>query len=114
MILNLSDEVLVNSYQFKNDLKKEFNITAQTIYNPLNIKEIIEKSKKKSKKIFNSKKKLKILNIGRFTDQKDQITLLKSLNIIKNKIDFEASIVGRGNLKIKLQNYIEKKIYRNR
>ena len=55
MILNLSDEVLVNSYQFKND-KKEFNITAQTIYNPLNIKEIIEKSKKKSKKIFNSKK----------------------------------------------------------
>tara|TARA_B100000963_G_scaffold357243_1_gene378949 strand:+ start:2805 stop:3896 length:1092 start_codon:yes stop_codon:yes gene_type:complete len=109
MILNLSDEVLVNSYQFKNDLKKEFNITAQTIYNPLNRKEIIEKSKKKSKKIFNSKKKLRILNIGRFTDQKDQMTLLKSLNIIKNKIDFEASIVGRGNLKIKLQNYIEKK-----
>ena len=63
----------------------------------------------KNQKNFQFQKKLKILNIGRFTDQKDQITLLKSLNIIKNKIDFEASIVGRGNLKIKLQNYIEKK-----
>ena len=57
MILNLSDEVLVNSYQFKNDLKKEFNITAQTIYNPLNIKEIIEKSK--NQKNFQFQKKIK-------------------------------------------------------
>ena len=45
--------------------------------------------------------------------KKDQITLLKSLNIIKNKIDFEASIVGRGNLKIKLQNYIEKNLQKS-
>ncbi len=105
-ILNLSNEVLVNSYQFKNDLKKEFKVNAKTIYNPLNRIEIIRKSKQKSKKIFNSKKKLKILNIGRFTDQKDQITFLKSLNLIKNDIDFEASIIGKGVLKEKLQNYI--------
>ena len=106
-ILNLSNEVLVNSHQFKNDLKKEFNINAKTIYNPLNRKEIIRKSKQKSKKIFNSNKKLKILNIGRFTDQKDQMTFLKSLNLIKNEINFEASIVGKGILKKKLQNYID-------
>ena len=105
-VLKLSNEVLVNSYQFKNDLKKEFNINARVIYNPLNKKEIIKKSKQKTKKIFNSNKKLRILNIGRLTDQKDQMTFLKSLKLIKNDIDFEASIIGRGNLKKKLQNYI--------
>ena len=42
---------------------------------------------------------MKILNIGRFTEQKDQLTFLKSLNNLKNKIDFEACIIGRGVLK---------------
>ena len=107
IVLKLSNVVLVNSYQFKKDLKKEFNVDAKTIYNPLNRKEIIKKSKKKSKKIFTSKKKLKILNIGRLTEQKDQMTLLKSLNQIKNEIDFEVTIIGRGKLKNKLQNYID-------
>ncbi len=105
-VLNLSDEVIVNSIQFKNDLKKQLNVNSKCIYNPLNRKEIIKKSKQKSKKIFSSSKKLKILNIGRFTEQKDQLTFLKSLNNLKNKIDFEACIIGRGVLKKKLQNYI--------
>ena len=51
-------------------------------------------------------KKLRILNIGRFTDQKDQLTFLKSLNLIKNDFEFEACIIGRGKLRKKLQNYI--------
>ena len=105
-VLNLSDEVIVNSIQFKNDLKKQLNVNSKCIYNPLNRKEIIKKSKQKSKKIFSSSKKLKILNIGRFTEQKDQLTFLKSLNNLKYKIDFEACIIGRGVLKKKLQNYI--------
>ena len=105
-VLNLSDQVMVNSIQFKNDLKKQLNVNSKCIYNPLNRKEIIKKSKQKSKKIFSSSKKLKILNIGRFTEQKDQLTFLKSLNNLKNKIDFEACIIGRGVLKKKLQNYI--------
>ena len=105
-VLNLSNEVIVNSIQFKNDLKKQLNVNSKCIYNPLNRKEIIKKSKQKSKKIFSSSKKLKILNIGRFTEQKDQLTFLKSLNNLKNKIDFEACIIGRGVLKKKLQNYI--------
>ena len=79
-VLNLSDQVMVNSIQFKNDLKKQLNVNSKCIYNPLNRKEIIKKSKQKSKKIFSSSKKLKILNIGRFTEQKDQLTFLKSLN----------------------------------
>ena len=35
------------------------------------------------------------------------MTFLKSLNLLKNKIDFEACIIGRGVLKNRLQNYIE-------
>ncbi len=105
-ILRLSDKVMVNSIQFQKDLKKELSIKSECIYNPLNKKEIVKKSKKKSKKIFNTVNKLKILNIGRFTEQKDQLTFLKSLNYLKDKINFEACIVGRGILKGELQKYI--------
>ena len=104
--LNLSDEIIVNSLEFKKDLKKELNLKSVCIYNPLNFSEIVKKSKSKSKKIFKHGK-LKIINIGRFTEQKDQITLLRALNIIKKKINFEMIIVGRGVLKEKLLNFIK-------
>ena len=42
--------------------------------------------KKKKKDFFKKFKGLKILNIARLTDQKDQITLIKSLKILKKKI----------------------------
>ncbi len=105
--LNISDKVMVNSFEFKKDLKKYFSVNSICIYNPLNQKEIKKKSRIKVKKIF-KKKSLKILNIGRFTDQKDQITLLKALNILKKKIKFEAVIMGRGILKDELKNFILK------
>tara|TARA_A100001011_G_scaffold260404_1_gene268904 strand:+ start:366 stop:1433 length:1068 start_codon:yes stop_codon:yes gene_type:complete len=105
-VLKLSDKVMVNSIQFKKDLKKELSIKSECIYNPLNKNEIVKKSKKKSKKIFNTVDKLKILNIGRFTEQKDQLTFLRSLKYIKGKINFEACMVGRGILKGELQKYI--------
>ena len=104
--LNLADRVMVNSIEFKGDLKKEFNVNATCIYNPLNHDEILKKTKKKSKKIFTNKKRLKILNIGRFTEQKDQMTLLRSLNQIKETVKFEAVIIGRGKLHKELLQYI--------
>ena len=70
--------------------------------------EIIKKSKEKSKKIFKDNKQLKILNIGRFTEQKDQLTFLKALNLIKKTINFQAIIIGRGKLNNKLLKYINK------
>jgi len=106
--LNLADKVMVNSIQFKRDLKKEFGVNAICIYNPLNHDEVIKKSKKNSKKIFTNKKQLKILNIGRFTEQKDQLTLLKALNLIKKDISFQAIIIGRGKLRNDLIEYINK------
>ena len=106
IVLNLSDKVLVNSLEFKRELKKELNINSVCIYNPLDKEQILRNSKKKSINIFKSSKKLKILNIGRFTEQKDQLTFLKSLNFMRDKINFEARIIGRGELKNKLQEYI--------
>ena len=105
-ILSLSNIVMVNSLQFKNDLMKDLNVKSKCIYNPLNKYEIVKRSKEKSKKIFSKKNKLKIINIGRFTDQKDQLTFLKSLNNLKDEINFEACIIGRGVLKSQLQKYI--------
>ena len=49
--LNLSNKIIVNSFEFKKNLKKELNLESDCIYNPLNFSEIIKKSKLKSKKI---------------------------------------------------------------
>ncbi len=106
--LKLADEVMVNSFEFKSKLKKEFNISPKVIYNPLNFKEIKKLSKEKCPKIFKRKAQLKILNIGRFTEQKDQLTLLKAINIIKSKLNIELIIIGRGMLENKLKNFVIK------
>ena len=106
--INKADLVMVNSFEFKKDLKKEFNVNSKCIYNPLDIKNIIKKSNQKSKRYFKRNGGLKILNIGRFADQKDQITLIRALKIIKLIINFQAIIVGRGVLRSNLIKHIKK------
>ena len=111
--LSKADVVIVNSKEFKMKMKKFFNLDCICIYNPLNQKEINQLSKMKVKNIYSKKKILKIINIGRMVEQKDQITLLRALNILKNSIKFEAIIMGRGALKESLKEYIkEKKLYK--
>ena len=104
-IFKFADEIIVNSYDFKKKFKKRFNLKTLCIYNPLNKKEIITKSKIKPKIKF-SKKKINFINIGRFTDQKDQITLLKAINLLKDKINFNLLIVGYGKQRNLLLSYI--------
>ena len=93
-------------------MESRFQIKVKCIYNPLNKKEII----KRSKKIINDKfynEGFKIINIGRLTEQKDQITILRAINIIKNKIKIRLVILGNGILKKKLLNYIaENNLYK--
>ena len=105
IILKKADKIIVNSFEFKKQLNDRFNVKAVCIYNPLNKKEIIKKSKIKGIKIFNDNNKLKIINVGRFVDQKDQMTFLKALNLLKNNIDFDAVLVGSGVLKRSLINF---------
>ena len=104
-ILGSADKVIVNSLEFKKKFKTKFKIDAECIYNPLNKKEIIKKSKIKSKIKFD-KKKLKLINVGRYADQKDQLTLLKAVNKIKDKINLNLLLVGRGVEKENLIKYI--------
>ena len=108
-ILNLSDEIIVNSNEFKKIIKKKFNLNAVTIYNPLNKDEILKLSKKKINfNYFNNKKYLKIINFSRLTDQKNHIILLRSLLEIKKKINFKLLIAGNGPEKNRIKNFIFK------
>ena len=70
--------------------------------------------KKKKLDFFKNFNGLKVLNIGRLTDQKDQITLIKSLKILKKKINFRCIIVGKGAYKNILVNEInQNKLIKN-
>ena len=106
--------MIVNSIIFKKELKKKFNVNALCIYNPLNVREIKILSKKKINNNHFKSNNLKLLNIGRLVDQKDQITFLKALNLLKEKIKFKAIIIGNGIKKEELLNFIKKNKLQNR
>ncbi len=100
---SLSNIIIVNSKFFQKELN-EFNLRSHLIYNLSNYEK-----KRKKLNFFRNFNGLKILNIGRLTDQKDQLTLIKSLEILKKKdINFRCSIVGRGSFKNILINEIKK------
>ena len=105
-VIKLADKVIVNSLDFKKQMETKFKIKVENIYNPLNVKEIKKKSKKKINYDFFDKG-FKIINIGRLTDQKDQITLLKSINFLKYKIKIKLLILGSGIEQSKLDEYIK-------
>lgn len=107
-ILKLANLIIVNSFEFKKELKKRLNLNSTCIYNPLNKSEIITLSKHKIKNNFFTKKTLNIINVGRFADQKDQICLLKAINLIKNKINIKLILIGKGDHKNMLVEYINK------
>ena len=106
--LKAAKKVIVNSYEFKRKIKKNFNINTECIYNPLNKKEIINLSKKSINFNFFNKKYLNIINVGRLEDQKDQMTLLKSINFLKKKVKIKLLIIGNGSMEKKLRYYIYK------
>ena len=108
-VLKAADLTIVNSFEFKKELKNKFNVNAKNIYNPLNLDEIKKLSKEKINiSFFKDKNILKLINVARFTDQKDHFTLLKSINILKNKIPLKLLIIGRGKNKKEMEIYIKK------
>tara|TARA_B100000787_G_C16193795_1_gene299278 strand:- start:1220 stop:2320 length:1101 start_codon:yes stop_codon:yes gene_type:complete len=109
LVFKITDKVIVNSKDFKKDLDKKFDIESYCIYNPFNKLEVIKLSKKEiNKKIFENNKNINIINVGRLVDQKDQITLLKAINLLKEKIPMQVLIVGSGIEQKNLKNYIVK------
>jgi len=107
IIYKSANEIIVNSKKFKELLKKNLDLKANFIYNPMPKISKISKIKK-------TKKILKILNIGRLTDQKDQMTILKSMSLLKrDNILFKTNIIGSGNKYQELKNYIKNKNLKN-
>ena len=103
LIYKLSDKIIVNSIYFKKELKTELNLNSCLIYNPFK-----PSTERKKINFFKKFRGLKILNIGRLTDQKNQILLLKSLNLLrKEKINFKCCIIGAGSKKKLLEKYIK-------
>ena len=112
-VLSLADKNIVNSVEVKNKFKSKYKINPECIYNPLNKKQIIKLSKHKIKNIYFKNNSLKIIHVGRLSEEKDHYTLLKSLFILKKKINFEAVLLGSGKLKRNIQDFIKKNKLKN-
>ena len=108
ILFKIPNKIIVNSHSFRNELKLKFNINSTCIYNPLDKKKILYLASKKNRNNFFSKNKnfINIINVGRVVDQKDQITILKALNEIKNKIKFKFIIIGQGVSYKKIKEFI--------
>jgi glycosyltransferase involved in cell wall biosynthesis len=107
--------IIVNSLDFKKEIDKKFLINSNLIYNPLNKREILLKSNEKiNLKTYNKKNSLKLINISRFTDQKDHLTLLKAFKKIHNIIEVELLIIGYGANEDLIQNFIKKNNLQNK
>jgi glycosyltransferase involved in cell wall biosynthesis len=101
-----SDEIIVNSFEFKRRLKKILNLNSSVIYNPIGLP---KKFRKKKINFFNQFKNLKIISIGRLTDQKDHLTLIKALHLLKKEsIKFKVYLIGQGSNYNKIYNSIKK------
>ena len=103
-----ADKIIVNSAFFKREMDKEMNINSHLIYNPLDANIIFNKSKKKINFNFYKSNTLNLINIARLSDQKDHYTILKALNLIKEKIKLRLLIIGKGKEFLNLNNYTKK------
>jgi glycosyltransferase involved in cell wall biosynthesis len=106
-ILSMADIIIVNSLEFRKQLKERFNLNSVCIYNPLNINEILRLSKIKVKNNFFKKKFINIINVARFEEEKDHLTLLKSINLLKDNKKIRLLLIGGGNTRKKILEYIK-------
>lgn len=97
-----ADKIIVNSKFFQTSLNKILNVKSNVIYNSCGK---INFNKKKES-FFSTYKGLKIINVGRLTDQKNQLFLLEVFkNLIKN-VDSRLLLVGQGQKYGELKKFI--------
>jgi len=111
--LNSADRVIVNSFEFKKSLKRKFNVKSICIYNPLNKFEVIKNSKKKIKIPFFKKNYFNFINVARFEEQKDHMTLVKAFLILTSKIKYKLLLIGDGSKKSEIKKFIYEKKLKN-
>ena len=105
--LKLADEIMVNSNSFKKEYLNKFNIQTRCIFNPFDKNFVNKKLKNKKDIKFFGKKKLNLVSVGRLTEQKDHLTLLKSMKLIDTKFCPRLIIVGKGKKIKELKNFIK-------
>ena len=93
--------IISNSKESANDLEKFVNKKVLSLYNPC----FFGLKKNRKKKSYN---KIKLINVGRFVDQKSQITILKAIKKSNFKEKFEVKLFGYGKNYFYLKNYIKK------
>jgi len=98
--------VMVNSLEFKKSFEKKFNKKVKCIYNPFDKNFIKQNLSNKKKLKFFKKNYLNLISVGRLTDQKDHLTLLKSVNLIRSDFKIKLIVIGKGQNKRLLQNFI--------
>jgi glycosyltransferase involved in cell wall biosynthesis len=102
-----TDLIIVNSIEFKKQMDMAYSIKSKVILNPFDFNYIKKKSLENIKNKFFEINNLKLINVGRLVDQKDQITIFKAIKLVlkKNK-NVKLVIVGKGEKKTELNNYI--------
>ncbi len=109
MIYSKSDKILVTSKDFKLEMKKYFDLDSHIHRQSLDLNGIKLKSKKKINfKFFKNFKNLKIIYVGRLTDQKNIITLLTSFMELIKVRDARLLLIGNGTEESKIRKFIKK------
>jgi glycosyltransferase involved in cell wall biosynthesis len=103
-----ADGIIVTSKSFKKKFTEFFKLDCYIHKQILNTKEIIKKSKKKIKfNFFKNKKILKVVSVGRLVDQKDQITLLKSIKRLIKYRKVKLLIIGSGKNENQINSFVQ-------
>ncbi len=93
--------IISNSKESAHDLEKFVNAKVLYLYNPC----FFGLKRKRKKRNYG---KIKLINVGRFVDQKNQITILKAIKKTNFREKFEINLFGYGKDYHYLKDYITK------
>ena len=106
-IIKLTNGIIVNSLEFKKQFYKFYKFKVNCIYNPFDKNFVKKQLKEKININFYKKDYLNILTVGRLTDQKDHLTILKAIKNLKKTFKIRLIIIGNGFKQRELLNYIK-------
>lgn len=108
-----ADKIVTVSDYVKNDISKLYNLNQKqftTIYNMIDEKEVIDKSKQEIKEDLFDSKLITIITMGRLIPQKGQWHLIRAFEeVLKNYPKTQLIILGRGELEEKLKDLVKQK-----
>jgi glycosyltransferase involved in cell wall biosynthesis len=102
----ITNLIIVNSHEFKKEVDEIYSVKSKVIYNPFDFHYIKKKSLESLKEKFFCRNSLKLINVGRLVDQKDQITILKAVNLALKKKNIQLIVIGKGEKKNALNRFI--------